>query len=68
MASTPITDELVARIAADLQERYGFDSEAVRLVGERLAAHDRAARAAENAAFADRFVADHPDTFDRLGR
>jgi hypothetical protein len=63
MASRPITDELVQQVAADLQSRYSLDAEDVRALGERLAG---VARRAENIAFAERFTAEHSETFDRL--
>lgn len=69
MSVPVITDELVKRVADDLRARYELDDEQVRALGARLAAPERlAARSAENVAFAERFTAEHRETFDRLGR
>lgn len=68
MGTPRITDELVAEVAAELRDRYGFDSDDLRALGAALAGRDTDRRASENRAFAARFVAQHPDTFDRLSR
>jgi hypothetical protein len=68
MASRDITDELVSEIARDLQTRYALDDEDMRAVGERLAGDRAAGRTEENVNFAERFLGEHPSTFDRLSR
>lgn len=68
MSAHQITDELVARVAADLRERYALDDDDLRSLGARLAADDREARSRENRAFAERFTEGHRETFDRLGQ
>lgn len=68
MASRDITDELVSEIVRDLRERYAFDDEDLQAVGARLAEGRAAERSAQNVAFAERFVAEHRGTFDRLGQ
>jgi hypothetical protein len=62
MSAQRITDD----VARDLRERYAFDDEDVRLLGAKLADDPRVARRAENRAFAERFVGEHRETFDRL--
>jgi hypothetical protein len=59
-----ITDDLVKQVAEDLRTRYSLDEEDVRALGARLASAD--ARTAENREFAERFVDEHRDTFNRL--
>jgi hypothetical protein len=66
--SRSITDELVQQVIDDLQDRYDLDAEDLRALGTRLAEIDATARSDENIAFAERFVAEHPATFDRLSR
>jgi hypothetical protein len=67
VSSKDITDELVRQVADELRERYGLDDEDVRTLGARLAgAAD--ARAAANVEFAERFTAEHRETFDRLAQ
>ena len=66
MAATNITDELIDQIAKELAEKYNLGVDGVREVGSRLAA-DREARSEANKEFARRFVADHAETFERLG-
>jgi hypothetical protein len=65
MSAKGISDELAARIADDLRERYSLDDEDVRALGVRLAGAS-AGRTAENLEFAERFVGEHRETFDRL--
>lgn len=66
MAATNITDELIDQIAKELAEKYDLGADGVREVGSRLAA-DREARSEANKEFARSFVADHAETFERLG-
>ena len=68
MASRDITEELVAQVVADLHSRYALDEDDVRALGARLAEPARGDGRAENLAFAERFVAEHTATFDRLGQ
>jgi hypothetical protein len=68
MSTRPITEELVQQVSEDLRTRYDLDEEDVRVLGARLADQDRADRHDENIAFAQRFTADHRETFDRLGQ
>ena len=67
MSSRDITDELVRQVADDLRARYGLDDEDVRALGARLA-ESAEARTAENLEFAERFTAEHPETFNRLAQ
>jgi hypothetical protein len=62
-----ITDELVRQVADDLRERYSLDEEDVRALGARLA-NPSGARTVDNLEFAERFVAEHRETFDRLAK
>ncbi len=68
MASQAITDELVRQVTTDLRARYDLDDDDVRVLGARLSTPDRGQRHAENVAFAQRFTAEHRDTFDRLAQ
>jgi hypothetical protein len=68
VSSRAITDELVRQVTDDLRQRYALDDEDVRELGHRLAASERSVRSSENQAFAERFVAAHRETFDRLGK
>lgn len=68
MASRDITDELVSEIVRDLRDRYALDEDELRTVGARIAGGGATDRAAENVAFAERFVAEHRGTFDGLGK
>ncbi len=68
MSARDITDELVQQVAEDLRARYALDDEDVRALGERLADPEALIRRAENVAFAERFAAQHSDTFDRLSQ
>lgn len=68
VASRDITDELVSEIVRDLRDRSALDEDDLRVVGARLAGGSSSARPAENVAFAERFVAEHRGTFDRLGQ
>jgi hypothetical protein len=62
-----ITDELVRQVADDLRQRYALDDEDVRALGARLA-DPTGTRRAENLQFAERFVGEHQETFDRLAK
>lgn len=66
MSAHGITDELVRRVAEDLRGRYVLGDDGVRALGARLASDDGACRRAENLAFAERFICEHRETFDRL--
>ncbi|MCX6387957.1 MAG: hypothetical protein NTX07_04425 [Solirubrobacterales bacterium] len=66
MSGTRITDELIDKIAKELAARYDLGEDAVREVGSRLA-EDRRARSEANEEFARRFMAEHAETFRRLG-
>jgi hypothetical protein len=68
VASRDITEEFVAQVVADLHTRYALDEDDVRALGAKLAEPARGDRRTENLAFAERFVADHQATFDRLGQ
>lgn len=68
MSARPITEELVQQVSEDLKTRYDLDEEDVRALGARLADQDRAERHDENIAFAQHFIAEHRETFDRLGQ
>ena len=68
MGRRSITDELVQQVVDDLQARYDLDADDLRVLGARLSEIDATARRAQNAAFAEQFVAEHPATFDRLSR
>ena len=65
MSAEGVSDDLVQRIADDLRRRYSLDDEDVRAVGARLA-EPAGARTAQNRDFADRFVHEHRETFNRL--
>jgi hypothetical protein len=67
MSARDVTDELVERVARDLRDRYSLDEEAVRALGARLA-NPNNSRAVENLLFAERFVTEHRETFERLGQ
>jgi hypothetical protein len=67
VSSKDITDELVRQVADELRARFGLDDEDVRTLGARLA-ESAGARAAENLEFAERFTAEHRETFDRLAQ
>lgn len=67
VSSKDITDGLVRQVADELRARYGLDDEDVRTLGARLA-EPADARAAENREFAERFTAEHRETFDRLAQ
>lgn len=66
MSTQPITEQLVREVAQDLRERYALDEDDLRALGTELAAG--AANAAQSAAFAQAFIADHPATVERLSR
>jgi hypothetical protein len=66
VARGKITEALVAQLAADLRAKYGLDDDDLRIVGVMLSEHAGARSA--NLAFAERFVAEHQTTFDRLAR
>jgi hypothetical protein len=69
VSSKDISDELVQQVADELRARYGLDHEDVRTLGARLAlAEPAATQAAENIEYAERFTAEHRETFDRLSR
>lgn len=68
MSTRPITQELVQQVSEDLRARYALDEEDMRVLGARLADHDRTGRHDENIAFAEQFTAEHRETFDRLGQ
>ncbi|HMJ32429.1 MAG TPA: hypothetical protein VK501_00820 [Baekduia sp.] len=68
MAGRDITDELVQQVIADLQTRYALDDDDVRALGAKLAEPARNEGRTDNLAFAERFVAEHRATFDRLGQ
>jgi hypothetical protein len=68
VASRDITEELVQQVIADLHARYALDDDDVRALGAKLAEPARNEGRTENLAFAERFVADHQATFDRLGQ
>jgi hypothetical protein len=63
-----ISEALVQQIVADLQARYAFDDDDVRVLGARLAEPARDERRTSNLAFAERFVADHEGDLNRLGQ
>lgn len=67
MCAKGITDELVRQVADDLRERYALDGEDVRALGARLA-DPSDMRSLENLEFAERFVKQHRETFDRLAQ
>ena len=67
MAATNITDELIHQIAKELAEKYRLSPDQLSQVGKRLS-EDEAKRQAENDVFADRFMAEHAETFDRLSK
>lgn len=67
MSSRDITAELVRKVADELRERYDLDDEDVRALGAALA-EPADARAAANREFAERFTAEHRESFDRLSR
>ncbi len=67
MAATNITDELIEQIAKELAEKYHLSPDQLSEVGQRLSAEE-AERQAANDAFAERFMADHAETFDRLSK
>ena len=62
-----ITNEFVRKVADDLRTRYSLDDDAVRALGARLAG-STSVRSAQNTAFAERFVEEHRETFDRLAQ
>lgn len=68
MSTHEITAELVQRVVEDLRSRYALDDEDIRTLGARLADDESLLRRAEGIAFAERFTAEHRDTFDRLGQ
>ncbi len=68
MGARPITDELVRQVASELRERHGLDAEDVRELGQRLASAEGLERRTANLEFAERFVDEHRETFDRLGQ
>lgn len=65
MSTRDITDELVRQVASELRERHGLDDDDLRTLGERLTA---ATRSGENQQFAECFVGEHRETFDRLAQ
>ena len=67
MAATNITDELIDQIAKELAEKYRLSADQLSEVGKRLSEED-AVRQAENDAFAERFMAEHAETFKRLSQ
>jgi hypothetical protein len=62
-----ITNEFVRKVADDLRTRYSLDDDAVRALGARLA-DSTGVRSAQNTSFAERFVEEHRETFDRLAQ
>jgi hypothetical protein len=68
VASRDITEELVEQVVADLHTRYALDDDDVRALGAMLADPARNGHQTGNVAFAERFVAEHQATFDRLGQ
>lgn len=66
MDDRKITEKLVDQIATDLITTHGLTEEDLRELGRRLQ-EGRVARRAANAAFAQRFMAEHAETFRRLG-
>jgi hypothetical protein len=68
VARREITPEFVEQVVADLQARYALDDDEVRTLGAMLADPARSGDQTENVAFAERFVAEHQATFDRLGQ
>ncbi len=68
MSTQWITDDVLRDVTRDLRERYGFDDADLRLLGAKLADDPHAVRRAENRAFAERFVGEHRETFERLAR
>ena len=67
MSSKDITDELVDQVADELRARYDLDDEDVRALGAHLA-QPADAPATANREFAERFTAEHRETFDRLSQ
>ena len=67
MSSGAITDALVREVAADLRTRYSLDEDDLRTLGARLAESAQERRQA-NVEFAERFVDEHRETFDRLSQ
>lgn len=67
MGAEDITNEFVREVANDLRARYSLDDDAVRALGARLAG-STSVRSAQNTAFAERFVEEHRETFDRLAQ
>ena len=68
VSANEITEELVRQVADELRERYALDDEDVRTLGARLADDPHVTRRAANNAFAERFTAEHRETFDRLAK
>lgn len=67
MSAERISDEFVRQIAEDLRSRYALDEDDVRALGARLA-ESPDGRKGENLEFAERFVGEHRETFDRLAK
>lgn len=67
MGAKDITNEFVRKVADDLRARYSLDDDAVRALGARLAG-STGVRSAQNVSFAERFVEEHRETFDRLAQ
>jgi hypothetical protein len=67
MSTRNITDELVAEVVDDLRSRYALDDDDVRALGTRLSESVGERRAA-NRMFAERFMAEHSGTFERLSK
>jgi hypothetical protein len=68
MSARPITEELVQQVSEDLRTRYDLDEEDVRALDARLADQARACRNDENITFAQKFIAEHREAFDRLAQ
>jgi hypothetical protein len=68
VASCDITDELVAQTVTNLDTRCALDADDVHSLGAKLHRPARDDGRTENLAFAERFVADHQATFERLGQ
>jgi hypothetical protein len=65
VGANDITNDFVRKVADDLRTRYSLDDAAVRALGARLAG-STGVRSAQNTSFAERFVEEHHETFDRL--
>lgn len=67
MAATNITDELIGQIAEELAANHHLSPNQLSEVGRRVSPEE-AERQAANDAFAERFMAEQAETFDRLSR